>query len=133
MDKSFLRIYTMTHKAFEIPTDPMYVPLQVGSAVHEDLGYLRDDAGENISEQNCYYSELTGLYWVWKNVTDTEYVGTCHYRRYLIDEQEQIFTEQQFRKLLQSYDLITTRKVHLNNSYHYGFSANHNIVALDTT
>ena len=101
--------------------------------MHEDLGYLRDDAGENISEQNCYYSELTGLYWVWKNVTDTEYVGTCHYRRYLIDEQEQIFTEQQFRKLLQSYDLITTRKVHLNNSYHYGFSANHNIVALDTT
>jgi hypothetical protein len=34
---------------------------------------------------------------------------------------------------LAEYDLITTKKVHLNNSYHYGFSANHNIAALDMT
>lgn len=130
---TFLRIYAMTHKAFAVPPDPMYVPLQVGSAVHPPLGYLRDDAGDNISDQNCYYSELTGLYWVWKNITDVEYVGTCHYRRYLIDEQERIFTEQQYRELLREYDLITTRKVHLNNSYHFGFAANHNIKALDMT
>lgn len=128
-----IRIYTMTHKAFEVWPDKMYVPLQVGAEVHDDLGYLRDDTGENISALNCYYSELTGLYWIWKNVTDADYVGTCHYRRCLIDEQEHIFTEQQYRELLQKYDLITTRRVHLNNSYHFGFSANHNIVALDTT
>lgn len=130
---SFLRIYAMTHKAFPIPPDPMYVPLQVGSATNAPLGYLRDDTGDNISDRNCYYSELTGLYWVWKNVADVEYVGTCHYRRYLIDEREQIYTEQQYRALLREYDLITTRKVHLNNSYHFGFAANHNIKALDMT
>jgi hypothetical protein len=128
-----LTIFTLTHKRFEIPPDPMYVPLRVGSAGKDDFGYLRDDTGENISAQNCYYSELTGLYWIWKNVKDMEYVGTCHYRRYLINEQEKIFTRQEYERLLAEYDLITTRKVHLNNSYHYGFSANHNIKALDMT
>jgi hypothetical protein len=128
-----LTIYTLTHKRFEIPPDPLYVPLRVGSAGKDDFGYLRDDTGENISAQNCYYSELTGLYWIWKNVKDMEYVGTCHYRRYLINEQEKIFTRQEYEQLLAEYDLITTRKVHLNNSYHYGFSANHNIKALDMT
>lgn len=128
-----LTIYTLTHKRFDVPDDTMYLPLQVGSAVQEDLGYLRDDAGENISALNGYYSELTGLYWIWKNVTDRDYVGTCHYRRYLINEQEKVFTRQEYERLLGEYDLITTRKVHLNHSYHYGFSANHNIEALDTT
>lgn len=128
-----LKIFTMTHKKFEVPTDSMYVPLQVGSAVHPDLGYLRDDVGENISAQNGYYSELTGLYWIWKNVADVDYVGTCHYRRFLINEQEKVLTKWEYQKLFMDYDLVTTRKVRLTNSYHYGFSANHNIHALDMT
>ena len=60
-----IRIYTLTHKNFEIPKDPMYVPLQVGRATKDDLGYLCDNTGDNISEKNCYYSELTGIYWIW--------------------------------------------------------------------
>jgi hypothetical protein len=128
-----LSIYTLTHKSFNVPPDSMYVPLRVGSAGNEDFGYLRDDTGDNISRLNCYYSELTGLYWIWKNVKDMDYVGTCHYRRYLINEQEKVLTRQEYETLLKEYDLITTKKVHLNNSYHYGFSANHNIAALDMT
>jgi hypothetical protein len=128
-----LSIYTLTHKSFNIPPDPMYVPLRVGSAENEDFGYLRDDTGENISNLNCYYSELTGLYWIWKNVKDIDYVGTCHYRRYLVNEHDIVLTRQEYETLLSEYDLITTKKVHLNNSYHYGFSANHNIKALDMT
>jgi hypothetical protein len=128
-----LSIYTLTHKRFDVPPDSMYVPLRVGSAGNDDFGYLRDDTGENISRLNCYYSELTGLYWIWKNVKDMDCVGVCHYRRYLINEQEKILTQAEYGELLAKYDLVTTRKVHLNNSYHYGFSANHNIAALDMT
>lgn len=128
-----IQIFTMTHKKFEVPPDTMYRPLHVGRAGRADLGYLGDDTGEHISELNCYYSELTGLYWIWKNYKDAEYVGTCHYRRYLINEQEKVFTGEEFEKLLQTYDLITTKKVKLNNSYYFGFSANHNIKALDAT
>ena len=104
----------------------MYQPLHVGRAVSGDLGYPGDDTGENISALNCYYSELTGLYWIWKNCHDVDYVGTCHYRRYLINEREQILTAPEYERLLSEYDLITTKRVALNNSYEYGFSANHN-------
>ena len=128
-----LRIYTLTHKKFDVPSDSLYQPLHVGRAVAEDLGYPGDDTGENISAKNCYYSELTGLYWIWKNCRDVDYVGTCHYRRFLINEQEQVLTQTEYEVLLKKYDLITTKRVQLNNSYYDGFCANHNKVALDVT
>lgn len=128
-----IKIFALTHKKFEVPQDKMYQPLQVGREEKEDLGYLCDNTGDNISAENCYYSELTGLYWIWKNVHTYKYVGTCHYRRYLLNEQEKIFTEAEYLKLLKDYDLITTKRVVLNNSYHYGFATNHNIHALDMT
>lgn len=128
-----LRIYTLTHKEFDIPKDPLYQPLHVGRAMAQDLGYPGDDTGDNISVKNCYYSELTGLYWIWKNCRDVDYVGTCHYRRYLINEQEQVLTKAEYEKLLSRYDLVTTKRVQLNNSYYVGFSANHNKIALDVT
>lgn len=123
----------MTHKKFDVPEDPMYQPLHVGHTCAVDLGYPGDDVGENISHLNCYYSELTGHYWLWKNCKDVDYIGTCHYRRFLINDQEKVLTEQEYEKLLKTYDMVTTKRVILNNSYHYGFSANHNIKALDCT
>jgi len=123
----------MTHKKFDIPKDPMYQPLHVGHAKASDLGYPGDDNGENISHLNCYYSELTGHYWIWKNCKDVDYVGTCHYRRYLINEQEKVLTKSEYERILKDFDIVSTKRVVLNHSYHYGFSANHNIKALDTT
>lgn len=128
-----IRIYTMTHKKFEVPADEMYVPLQVGRAVHEDLGYMGDDTGDNISAKNCYYSELTGLYWVWKNVKDADYVGVCHYRRYLINEKGKVFTKGELEQLLQKVDVITTKRVKLRYPYYEGYCATHHIENLDAT
>mgnify|MGYP003227979870 FL=1 len=47
-----IKIFVMTHKQFEAPTDSMYVPLQVGHAISPELGYLADDTGDNISRKN---------------------------------------------------------------------------------
>ena len=123
----------MTHKQFDVPNDLLYQPLHVGHAMMADLGYPGDDTGVNISHLNCYYSELTGHYWLWKNCHDVDYIGTCHYRRYLINEQEKVLTKQEYQHLFQNYELVTTKRVKLNNSYYYGFSANHNRAALDCT
>lgn len=37
--------------------------------------------GENINHLNRFYSEMTTMYWVWKNYKRSKYVGFCHYRR----------------------------------------------------
>jgi hypothetical protein len=59
-----------------------YIHIWAGkNGAKEYPGFTGDDLGDNISDKNAYYSELTGLYWVWKN-TDADIVGSCHYRRY---------------------------------------------------
>ena len=95
-----VQIFAMTHKAFVPPQDPMYVPLQVGRACHEPLGYAADHTGDSISALNAYYSELTGVYWLWKNYRDTDAVGICHYRRYFIAEDGHLYTKADIERLL---------------------------------
>ena len=58
-------------------------PIQVGAknAAHRMENMLHDDEGDNISELNPSYCELTAQYWAWKHV-DADYIGFCHYRRY---------------------------------------------------
>ncbi|GFI22547.1 hypothetical protein IMSAGC011_01323 [Lachnospiraceae bacterium] len=129
-----VKIFAMTHKLFDVPNDPMYIPLHVGhkNAI-EDFGYLGDDTGDNISALNCYYAELSGVYWIWKNYRDVENVGVCHYRRYLTSEEGYVFTEEEYEEILSKYDIVTTKLLELPGSYRDGFGAHHNINTLDET
>lgn len=128
-----IKLFTITHKAFTPPADPLYVPLHVGRANAEDLGFLGDDTGDSISHLNPYFCELTGMYWLWKNYHEADYIGICHYRRYLLNENGFVFTEAELEKLLLKYDMITTKLLTLPNSYYKGFSANHHIEDLVAT
>ena len=81
-----VKIFICCHKPDTVKHDDVYTPLHVGRALskykEEMKDMIGDDTGENISEKNPFYSEATGIYWIWKNVHDTEYVGLCHYRRF---------------------------------------------------
>ena len=78
-----VKIVVAAHKKYQMPEDKMYLPVHVGAAGKESIGYQRDDDGENISELNPYFCELTGLYWAWKNLSaDYDYIGLAHYRRH---------------------------------------------------
>lgn len=57
-------IYIAAHKQFTSLEMDGYIPLQVGAENNIDLGYLKDNVGDNISEKNPNYCELTGLYWI---------------------------------------------------------------------
>lgn len=126
-------IFTMTHKKFREPDDPVYLPLHVGRAGAEDYGYAGDDTGDNISAKNCCYGELTGVYWVWKNVRTADYVGVCHYRRYFCTEEGRIFHEKDYLSILKDYDIITSKRLKLNYSYYDGYASDYNIFDLETT
>ena len=76
-----VKIIVAAHKKYRMPEDSMYLPVQVGAKGKADIGFQRDDEGENISELNPYFCELTGLYWAWKNL-DVDYIGLAHYRRH---------------------------------------------------
>jgi len=140
-EKMSTKIFVMAHKLFERPGDAMYVPLQVGHALHGTLDetYLKDDDGEdNISAQNPYFSELTGMYWVWKYWKSTDNVGICHYRRFPVARDgkgspERLMTERDCESILQSYDLITTERLTLHSNYYDGFAVDHNLHDLQVT
>ena len=86
-DKKSVKIIIAAHKECDLPRDEIYLPLFVGAAGHRGeegfeipAGFTPDDTGDNISDKNPYYCELTGLYWAWKNL-DEDYIGLAHYRR----------------------------------------------------
>lgn len=128
-------VYVLTHKNFIPPNDTkMYVPLHVGHTFCvSDYGFMGDDTGDNISERNDTFSELTGLYWAWKNDDTSDIIGTCHYRRYLINEGEELLTEPEVEEILKDYDLITTKELKLNFPYEYGFKEHHKPLYLEET
>ena len=114
-------IYVITHKIFddELLNDDEYAVLHVGLNDNCKPTYIRDDLGDNISGKNPYYCELTGLYWIWKNSTESgkEPVGLVHYRRfftYPIEEflytytgrMPRILKNLDVKKTLKTYDAI---------------------------
>ncbi len=81
-----IRIFVACHKPTEVYTDDVYTPIHVGRASskykEEMKDMIGDDTGDNISEKNPFFCEMTAQYWAWKNYHDSEYIGFCHYRRY---------------------------------------------------
>lgn len=109
-----IKIIVAAHKPYTMPEDDIYFPLRVGRAGKADIGFTGDDTGDNISEKNPYYCELTGLYWAWKNL-DADYLGLVHYRRHFSvrkknGRQQSILTGKELEKLLEDSDVIVPKK-----------------------
>lgn len=78
-----IQILISCHKDVLTPQSPLFIPVEVGAAQHTNAiaGFQPDNQGENISERNFTFCELTAQYWAWKNL-EADYYGLCHYRRY---------------------------------------------------
>lgn len=114
-----IKILVATHKKYQMPTDSMYLFIHVGKEGKNDLGYIGDNTGDNISSTNSRLCELTGIYWAWKNI-QADYIGVVHYRRYFTtkglfstlgkNKFDYIASEKEMEALLKEYDLILPKQ-----------------------
>lgn len=118
-----ISIYIATQELHDFPQNADYKPIFVGAAENER--FLSDSTGESISGRNRFYSELTGHYWIWKNDTESDVVGLCHYRRFLwlnkvswrlrrksfssIADCEKLLLTDNIEKWMRRYDIIMPR------------------------
>lgn len=95
-----IKLLICYHKKAPLLKDDILTPIHVGRANakksmdHDSAGYqwlmdnlIGDDTGDNISDRNGCYNEMTAIYWAWKNYAvlgDPDYIGLMHYRRHFV-------------------------------------------------
>ena len=127
-----IKVLVATHKHYQMPKDDIYLPIQVGAQINKnDLGFIKDNEGENISVKNPNYCELTALYWAWKNL-DADYIGLAHYRRHFAmnkdkDKWKRVADRAFIEKQLESADIILPkpRNYYIETSYSQYVHAHH--------
>ena len=99
-------IYIIKHREVDTPKLKGYKTLNVGDMYK----YKNKD---NINEYNGYISEITAIYYLWKNCKD-DIVGQVHYRRFLLDNDE-ILSYDKAKELLEEYDFIFAERYVVGN------------------
>ena len=100
MENTKVKILVCYHKPDVLVKDDVFTPIHVGRALARqrakegDKNFewmlentIGDDTGDNISNKNMSFNELTAVYWAWKNydkLGNPDYIGLCHYRRYFL-------------------------------------------------
>ena len=77
------------------------LPIQGGKSISDEDLHMQGDNEidgnpcDNISFKNKSYSEMTIVYWAWKNLKklypDVKYIGLCHYRRFFAFNDGRLF------------------------------------------
>jgi len=84
---SKIKVFVIYHQADHLIKSDIFQPILTGAYAKEcPSGMIGDHTGDNISNRNANYGELTAHYWVMKNYLpqcEEEYIGFCHYRRFL--------------------------------------------------
>lgn len=118
-------LYVITHKEVEnIPSDRNIIGVG-GKELKCTSVY--DNSGENISEKNGSFCELTALYWMWKN-SDADILGLEHYRRLFCKKNPFVAkpVDKKFvSKKLKKYDVIIAKRYPLYQTVYKNYSRIH--------
>lgn len=138
---STVKIFVGYHKPYQLLKGNLFQPIHLGRAVANqkakdgtntanDLQWLKDnmigdDTGDNISEKNRRYCELTGIYWIWKNysqIGNPDYIGFMHYRRHFIFDDD-VFVKYTPHELHEkTYSKINVGCVYDGYEEHFGIA-----------
>lgn len=79
-----LRLFCVDHRP-DGPCNPIGLTT-IGVGPNRQPGILHDCDGMNIASLNPHLNESTALWWLWKHpdIRAVDYVGLCHYRRFLL-------------------------------------------------
>lgn len=58
---------------------------------------------------HTYYCELASMYSLWKDYPNEDIVGLEHYRRFFVNNDNQILTKEEIKSILQTSDIIMAR------------------------
>lgn len=84
-DDCFLPIWSGKDVAHKVSKEG--TPLSTQQIKWMEEHCIGDNTGDNISKDNRKYSEITVLYWVWKNyaqIGNPKYIGFMQYRRHFL-------------------------------------------------
>lgn len=120
-----MTIFVSSHIKFDgkiISDDTIRKSILVGAYNHKkqttnDFDFLDNQGREEVSFKNHYYSELTALYWIWKN-NNSKIVGFEHYRRLFLKMNFTIWkynllNRDDILRLLKRFDIILPKKSYL--------------------
>ena len=108
---SISKVFVITHKECEVPKVEGQYILLVGAknkVKNNPVWIFAMTPEKNISDKNKNYCELTGLYWIWKNI-DADYIGLVHYRR-LFEMGGEILTYERLKMHLGKIKVFIPRK-----------------------
>lgn len=134
------KILFVSHKKYDFPKGDIYYPIQVGSALTSERFFNQDNIGDNISNKNDTYCELTGLYRGYKNLK-CDFLGLVHYRRVFAKnnfcfkkDYKNCIDKEHLNKIFSKYDIILPKKRHywIESNYSHFIHA-HNKESLDLT
>lgn len=145
MSSPTVYIGVAAHKPYQMPQDNMYHAIRVGATSGDAIrGYQPDNDGDNISEKNPSYSELTAVYWMWKNLPNVQYKGLVHYRRYFTSKKSfsmfkagrfvDVLDWQSLVNILGDFDVVVPKKRHYYVETLYShYQHSHHIKDLEAT
>lgn len=137
MNESLVQ-YVISHKEFSDSRFDGRTILFVNKNIAKPIinGTLATWTGDNIDDKNPFYCELTALYWIYKNITDTNCVSFEHYRRVFLSPHSNWFTyrflqKDEILKILRTKQIILPLQHHFKSTLMEQYKENHIIEDLE--
>lgn len=116
--KPKIKILVTYKEKHKILKSEILTPIQTGRAISDEIfdDMIGDDTGENISILNDKFSELSAIYWAWKNydkLGNPDYIGHMHYRRQFLFDTSKLKLVQ--KKYSSFYEYLSIDALLLNS------------------